>query len=486
MRFDLLLPLVLVVVSATVCEFYLFFLFLNAPRFALDKPVSLGLLRAHAGLYFVVAFSSSLDVAAIEMAWGRALDLDHELQTVGWSNWWSGVFGGFPGSYIFSQTLFTLRTGVHTRLVGGMVILVELLVVLGPWSPGANLPNVFLGSVLTFIAMDLMLEWLVRSRNRLPRGDYLVVWWTFGAICALGLIQGMLAGVIASALQFVVLYSSRIDIERHHARSGVLRQAHERQLLRRFRDDVVAVRVCGYVFFGCALRLRDTVLGMLPPPVVNLDSSSQGDADGSAIPAAAAEEGPRFLILDFQQVTGIDATAVRSCLLALQQQLDRRGVQLALAAVGAATEHLLRAHHVIGEGRNVALMGDLEAALEWAEDRIIERELGPAAVPAPLLLSPTGKWLQQQRQQTYPRMSLDDIFGSLLDLPKQLGPMLAAYFELRQYGPGETVFRVKDTADEVFFVESGEVSLFKPCWDENVGKVARPTGVSSGRFRGSQ
>ncbi|CAN0497868.1 unnamed protein product, partial [Laminaria digitata] len=60
----------------------------------------------------VVAFSSCLDVAAIEMEMGTPLDFNGELQTVGWSNAVSGLLGGFTGSYIFSQTIFNLRAGV--------------------------------------------------------------------------------------------------------------------------------------------------------------------------------------------------------------------------------------------------------------------------------------------------------------------------------------------------------------------------------------
>ncbi|CAN0458745.1 unnamed protein product [Scytosiphon promiscuus] len=37
---------------------------------------------------------------------------------VGWSNVVSGLFGGFTGSYIFSQTIFNLRAGVSGRGVG--------------------------------------------------------------------------------------------------------------------------------------------------------------------------------------------------------------------------------------------------------------------------------------------------------------------------------------------------------------------------------
>lgn len=44
------------------------------------------------GMVLVVAFSSSLDVAAIEMELGLPLDYNRELQTVGLSNLCSGFF----------------------------------------------------------------------------------------------------------------------------------------------------------------------------------------------------------------------------------------------------------------------------------------------------------------------------------------------------------------------------------------------------------
>ena len=93
------------------------------------------------GMVFVVAFASCLDVAAISIDMGEALDTNHELATVGMCNckfllvvsWelvmsnsslppycfyptvMSGLSMGFTGSYIFSQTIFTYRTGVHSR-----------------------------------------------------------------------------------------------------------------------------------------------------------------------------------------------------------------------------------------------------------------------------------------------------------------------------------------------------------------------------------
>eukprot|EP00045_Choanoeca_perplexa_P014897 m.178232 g.178232 ORF g.178232 m.178232 type:complete len:579 (+) comp16833_c0_seq1:36-1772(+) len=63
-----------------------------------DWSVIPKLLPTWVAMYFVVAFSSSLDVAAIQMELGRALDFNHELSTVGISNLVSGLTGGFVRS----------------------------------------------------------------------------------------------------------------------------------------------------------------------------------------------------------------------------------------------------------------------------------------------------------------------------------------------------------------------------------------------------
>ena len=49
-------------------------------------------------MFFVVAFGSCLDVAAIQMELGRRLDFNKELKTVGISNILSGLTGGFTGT----------------------------------------------------------------------------------------------------------------------------------------------------------------------------------------------------------------------------------------------------------------------------------------------------------------------------------------------------------------------------------------------------
>ncbi len=117
-------------------------------------------------MFLVVAFSSSLDVAAIEMEVGLPLDYNQELYTVAMSNVVSGLCGGYTGSYIFSQTIFNLRRRVNTRICGYVVAACELLVVVVPVSVTSFIPKFFFGSLLVLIAVDLMSEWLVSGTPR--------------------------------------------------------------------------------------------------------------------------------------------------------------------------------------------------------------------------------------------------------------------------------------------------------------------------------
>lgn len=103
------------------------------------------------GMVFVVSFASCLDVAAISMDKGEALDTNRELATVGIGNFMSGLTFGFTGSYIFSQTIFTYRTGVHSRWIGVMIMVVFLYIVVSPVNILQVAPLFFLGSTLIFI-----------------------------------------------------------------------------------------------------------------------------------------------------------------------------------------------------------------------------------------------------------------------------------------------------------------------------------------------
>lgn len=147
-------------------------------------------------MIFVVGLSSSLDVAAIELDYGSELNYDHELITVGVSNIISGFTGGYTGSYIFSQTIFTMRAGITSRTSGYTLALFELISIILPFSILAYVPNFFFGSLLIMICVDLMYEWLWDVRGKVTPASYAVVLCTFVLIQMNGVEYGILAGLL--------------------------------------------------------------------------------------------------------------------------------------------------------------------------------------------------------------------------------------------------------------------------------------------------
>ena len=147
------------------------------------------------GMTFVVALSSSLDVAAIELELKRPLNYNHELSTVGLSNCLSGLTGGYTGSYIFSQSIFSLRAGIRSRLSGFILALSEAIIVVLPVNILAYVPLFFFGSLLVMICVDLVVEWLWEVRLKMTKAEYSVAISTFLLIMILGVEWGILAGI---------------------------------------------------------------------------------------------------------------------------------------------------------------------------------------------------------------------------------------------------------------------------------------------------
>ncbi|KDD74914.1 hypothetical protein H632_c991p0, partial [Helicosporidium sp. ATCC 50920] len=204
-------------------------------------------------LYFVVAFGSSMDVAAIQAESPTPLDYNSELVTVGWSNLLTGLTGfGYTGSYIFSQTLFSMRAGVDSPVMGLVVGSFELALFLLPVDVLALLPNLLFGSLVLWIGQDIVKDWLFIAAKRVSATEYALLLGTFGAITLLGLEVGILAGILAAAVHFAWAYA-RVTLTPFHvvpSRSAALRARLERRVLRQFAPRVQACALQGYLFFG--------------------------------------------------------------------------------------------------------------------------------------------------------------------------------------------------------------------------------------------
>ncbi|TDH68388.1 hypothetical protein CCR75_001425 [Bremia lactucae] len=348
------------------------------------------------GMTFVVAFSSCLDVAAIEMDMGSQLDINHELKSVGWSNVVSGLFGGYTGSYIFSQTVFTYRSKTNSRVVGMCVIISELAIVLVPLSVVSLVPRFFFAATLIFIAIDLMLEWLVHVYQKILPREYVVLWLSFIAINMVSLELGMVLGIGFAIINFLLGYAQVRVVSRRSRSSAAVRKLAARTLVGQKRDAIVYLELYGYLFFGSSVQILEdvqkSVLIRKSFKIMEKEFFKESDTEPQCmddsgipltplskrdIPVVCLDGSPaphskglptEYVVMDFKRVSGMDATAARSAFMILQQHCKRHKITVIFADVLPEIRMLLLKNEIADKR---SFFDNAESALEFCENQFL-------------------------------------------------------------------------------------------------------------------
>ena len=161
-------------------------------------------------LVFVSLLSLVLTNGSIELAVEKDLDLNQELKAIGLANLVAGLGSTMAGNQALPSTLLVHRLGAANRLTGVFKALPCLLVlVLGPTFLG-YFPKPILGSLLLFLGLDLLWQWLYGAWFKLPWVDYGIIWVTLIVINTSGFIPGIGLGFALAAAQFLV-QCSRLD-----------------------------------------------------------------------------------------------------------------------------------------------------------------------------------------------------------------------------------------------------------------------------------
>jgi anti-anti-sigma factor len=183
-------------------------------------------------------------------------------------------------------------------------------------------------------------------------------------------------------------------------------QAHGRQIL--------VLELEGPLFFGTAEELADRV-------------------------ETALGDGVSRVVLDFKRVNEIDTTGAR-ILLQIHGRVAARGAQLALCHVGASGRvgAVLRDMGVIAAVGDDRVHADADRALEWAEDQLIARGLGPEA---------RGERVALEHMDLVAGLDHDEC------------ECLRAVLSERTYARGEAVIREGDQSRELFIIVRGAASV---------------------------
>ena len=372
-------------------------------------------------LVVVSAMALLLSASGLELAFRTDIDFDRELRTAGIANLCSGVGGGIAGFHDLSISVLSVKLNAPHRLVGLIVAAICGIALLFGGMLLVHLPKPVFGSLLLWIGAALLYEWLVEIYPKITRNDYFVILVILVVIATFGFLEGVLVGIIAGMILFVVEYS-RIDIIKlelsgRDYHSNVDRPVELRHALQANGDGIVVLRLQGFVFFGTAHRLNARVRALLTdpkrPPI-------------------------RFLLLDFRSVSGLDSSAVIG-FNKLAQMAEAQSFKIVLTRVPEGTQRLLaKGGFRSGPGRPIQAFDDPDRALEWCETGLLDE------VALGVVVAEGG-----------------DITGYLARALKDraMAEIMVEYFDRTVYEPGDHIIRQGEPSDDLYFIESGRVSI---------------------------
>jgi SulP family sulfate permease len=363
------------------------------------------------GIIIVTVVALLMNATGIELDTGSDVDLDQELRSVGLQNVAAGMGGGVPGYPAVSLSLLAGRLGAANRLVGVIVAAVSGSVLLLGELVLDLVPTPLLGSLLVWIGAAVTFEWLVSTARRLALWEYLIVVLIFLVIVSVSFTTGILVGIVAATILFVVEYG-RVDSVRHVLTGQDYQSTFEiseerRESLRRHGEAILIVRLQGFIFFGTSDRLRKKIEDRLSDVV-------------------------RFVIVDFRRVTGVDSSTVAS-FTRLGQIAGRRGFVLVITGMNEPVKQALT-RGGLKTGLHLHVDLDIDRGLVWCENRLLAR------------LAPE---LDAER----PR-DLAELMRGIVKDPA-LADRLGRYFEPVVLGAGELLVEDGTPSDEMYFIGSG-------------------------------
>jgi SulP family sulfate permease len=163
-----------------------------------------------------------------------------------------------------------------------------------------------------------------------------------------------------------------------------------------------------------------------------------------------------FLILDLRRVQGVDATAVHVLEMINDLTAEHGGLMILCSlprklSLGKDVQDYFKKAGLVAEGHKNRVLDDLDAALEWVEDRILEEVGFQQADEHPLGLEDIVPFRGRKHE------TLDEVDALMVK---------------RSYQAGERIFAAGDVGDELFLVRRGAVRIVLRMGDGGQYRVA--------------
>ena len=362
-----------------------------------------------------------LNSSALELATRRDIDLNRELTAAGVGNILGGLGGSPVGYQALSTSTLAYQMNAGSRLTGLIVALLCGAALFFGASLLSYFPKAVVGSLLLYLGLTFLVEWVYDAWRRLPRTDYFLVLTILVIVGTVGFLEGVGAGILIAVALFVVNYS-RVDFIKdtltgvtYH--SNVERPADHQVLLREAGGQVHILRLQGYLFFGTTQNLLNRIRERLHDP---------------------AQPPLKYLMLDFHRVAALDSSAVLG-LVRLQQLAEANHLHLLAADITSRNLARLKQGGLVeGEDAFFHVFPSLDTCMEWCEDRLL-------ADDSRALAAESGS-LQTQLAQAF-------------STPEQIASFMG-YLQRVELGPDHILINEGDPSEAMYFVDSGQVTAY--------------------------
>jgi SulP family sulfate permease len=359
-----------------------------------------------------------LNASALEVTFGRELDLNRELRAAGAGNLLAGLRGGFVGFLQLSASTLALGLKGASRWASLIATAICALFLVFGGQALHLFPTAILGGLVMLVGLGFLHEWLVLGWSRLPRQDYVIVVVIVLTTAVMGFLQAVILGLLIAIVLFAVSYSwadvIRAELNGAGYHSRVTRSRQQQTVLDQAADRLAIFQIQGFIFFGTAHTIGNRVRQRL---------------NGNG------RERPEYVILDLSQVTGLDSTAAIS-FRKLILEADRHDVCLIFAASGGAIWRQLLRSGLNELGDKFQVFPTLDTAVEWCEEQLLAASGLVEPDEAPALVE-----------------QLAHIQGSI----KEVATM-ATYMDRLKIEPGQQIITKGDPAETMYFVESGRLT----------------------------
>ncbi|KAL8641838.1 MAG: hypothetical protein Q9228_001409 [Teloschistes exilis] len=457
--------------------FYHFYTLYNFE--AVDWEALLDTVPTMLALTFFGIIHVPINVPALGYSMGEDnVDVDRELKAHGLSNALSGACGSIQNYLVYTNSVLFARSGGNSRAAGVMLAIATFGVLIsGPVIIG-YIPVMVVGALIFFLGIDLMREALVDTWGKVHRMEYLTIVVIVVTMGAWDFVIGIVIGILLACVSFV-LQTSRISAIRNSlpgsvAASTVRRHPIQNRFLKDAGQQIHIMKLANYLFFGTIVGVEKEIRTLL------LDQFER--------------EPIRFLILDLQNVVGVDFSAAEA-FTRIKRILDAKGIALIICGISVSSK-IGKALCNVGlfDGKDsVQYFQTINSALEHCENKLLltlyqqrgaleEPDSSPTFLNVPkqdpsnlssevIYGSPRRKQLQQvattafrehhstphARWQGYkqPLQLLLQTFSSVSDKPEDFWYHAVPFFERKEFCSGRLLYQREEVADGFFLLERG-------------------------------